>query len=70
MLLAVNHDGDSDSTGAITGNLLGTLYGTEAIPLCLSEGLENREAIEQLANDFSTVIEDPQSLDEQRYPPN
>lgn len=29
---AVNHGGDSDSTGAITGNILGTLWGADAIP--------------------------------------
>lgn len=29
---AVNHSGDSDSTGAITGNILGTLWGDHAIP--------------------------------------
>ena len=32
VILAVNHDGDSDSTGSITGNLLGTLLGVEALP--------------------------------------
>jgi ADP-ribosylglycohydrolase len=30
--LAVNHSGDSDSTGAITGNILGLMLGVEAIP--------------------------------------
>lgn len=30
--LAVNHDGDSDSTGAITGNLLGISLGSDHIP--------------------------------------
>ena len=30
--LAVNHSGDSDSTGSITGNILGTLLGRKAIP--------------------------------------
>lgn len=30
--LAVNHDGDSDSTGAIVGNLIGISFGTERIP--------------------------------------
>jgi ADP-ribosylglycohydrolase len=30
--LAVAHAGDSDSTGAITGNILGALWGTDAIP--------------------------------------
>ncbi len=29
---AVNHDGDSGSTGAIVGNLLGTMHGVSAIP--------------------------------------
>ena len=28
---AVNHNGDSDSTGAITGNIMGAIYGYEAI---------------------------------------
>ncbi len=32
VLLAINHRGDSDSTGAITGNLLGALHGAESIP--------------------------------------
>lgn len=32
VLLAVNHDGDSDSTGSITGNLLGVIHGVNAIP--------------------------------------
>ncbi len=31
LALAVNHDGDSDSTGAITGNLVGIALGTEVI---------------------------------------
>jgi ADP-ribosylglycohydrolase len=31
IIAAVNHDGDSDSTGSITGNIMGTIYGYEAI---------------------------------------
>ncbi len=30
--LAVNHDGDSDSTGAICGNIMGAIYGEAALP--------------------------------------
>ena len=30
--MAVNHDGDSDSTGAIAENLAGIIYGAGAIP--------------------------------------
>ena len=30
--LAVNHDGDSDSTAAMAGNLLGAVHGQDGIP--------------------------------------
>ncbi len=49
ILLAVNHDGDSDSTGAIAGNLLGARAGAEAIPEAWLRRLELRDAIEALA---------------------
>lgn len=32
LCVAVNHDGDSDSTGAVTGNILGVYFGYEKIP--------------------------------------
>ncbi|KJK21307.1 ADP-ribosylglycohydrolase [Burkholderiaceae bacterium 16] len=53
VILAVNHDGDSDSTGAITGNLLGALWGEEAIPHEWLAPLELREVIAELADDLS-----------------
>lgn len=53
LLLAVNHSGDSDSTGAICGNLLGTLHGETALPPVWLVELEGRETILQLADDFS-----------------
>ena len=31
IIAAVNHDGDSDSTGSITGNIMGAIYGYKAI---------------------------------------
>lgn len=52
VLLAVNHGGDSDSTGAITGNILGVQLGLEAIPKEWLEPLELREVIRQLAEDL------------------
>ena len=52
-LLAVNHGGDSDSTGAICGNLLGTLHGETALPPVWLVELEGRDTILQLADDFS-----------------
>ena len=52
VLMAVNHDGDSDSTGSITGNLLGTLLGVQAIPQQWLEPLELRDVIAELAGDL------------------
>jgi ADP-ribosylglycohydrolase len=52
LLLAVNHSGDSDSTGAICGNLLGALHGETALPAGLVAELEGRGTILQLADDF------------------
>lgn len=53
LLLAVNHSGDSDSTGALCGNLLGNLLGTRhgatAVPVAWREELELHDLIEDLA---------------------
>lgn len=51
--LAVNHDGDSDTTGAIAGNLLGALYGGTGIPDAWLDRLELRETIETIAADLT-----------------
>lgn len=52
IILAVNHSGDSDSTGSITGNLLGAA-GVEAIPGRWLAHLELRPTIEALADDLA-----------------
>lgn len=52
VILAVNHDGDSDSTGAIAGNLLGAMHGVKAIPTEWLEPLELRDVITELAADL------------------
>jgi ADP-ribosylglycohydrolase len=52
VILAVNHDGDSDSTGAITGNLLGAVHGVGAIPAEWLEELELRDVIAEVADDL------------------
>ena len=46
---AVTHGGDSDSTGAVAGNLLGAHLGEKAIPARWLEHLEAREIIERMA---------------------
>ena len=50
----MNHSGDSDSTGAITGNLLGALLGRSAIPEHWLARLELRAVIEQVSADLFT----------------
>ena len=55
--LAVNHSGDSDSTGSIAGQLLGAIYGAHAIPHSWIEPLELRGVIEEMADDMATIIE-------------
>ena len=73
VLLAVNHGGDSDSTGAIAGNLLGLMYGLEAIPTRWLDELELHDVIEQVAHDLArhTGVRGARgrSPDYERYPP-
>lgn len=59
LLLGVNHSGDSDSTGALVGNLLGATWGEEALPAMWLQGLEGRELIDRVANDLVRHFVDP-----------
>ncbi|WP_321495136.1 ADP-ribosylglycohydrolase family protein [uncultured Desulfobacter sp.] len=52
VLLAVNHSGDSDSTGSITGNILGAINGIHAVPESWIQRLELRSLIEETAVDL------------------
>jgi ADP-ribosylglycohydrolase len=49
-IAAVNHDGDSDSTGSITGNILGAFLGIEKISNNCIEKLELLEVITKMAD--------------------
>jgi ADP-ribosyl-[dinitrogen reductase] hydrolase len=73
VLLAVNHGGDSDSTGSIAGNLLGLVQGVEAIPRRWLERLELRDVITEVADDlwahFGSAAR-ADCHDRDRYPPN
>lgn len=53
LLLAVNHSGDSDSTGAICGNLLGASLGEDALPAGWLVAVEGRAPITLLADDLA-----------------
>ena len=52
VVAAVNHDGDSDSTGSIAGNLLGAIHGASAIGDEWLTPLELRDVITELADDL------------------
>lgn len=52
MIAAVNHGGDSDSTGAVTGNILGAAVGYEAIPQFFKHDLELHDVILHMADDL------------------
>ncbi len=50
--LAVNHGGDSDSTGSITGNILGAFLGIDSIPGKYIKELELKDLIKEMAVDL------------------
>lgn len=52
MITAVNHKGDSDSTGAVTGNILGALIGYTAIDSKWKKNLELLDVILEVADDL------------------
>lgn len=60
LLLAVNHDGDTDSTGAIAGNLVGAAAGAGAIPPDLWRPLELLHPLLRLATELADAISDPE----------
>lgn len=49
---SVAHGGDSDSTGSLTGNLLGTMFGDVCLKRSWLEQLELRHAIAAIAHDL------------------
>ncbi|KJY42153.1 ADP-ribosylglycohydrolase [Streptomyces sp. NRRL B-1568] len=56
LLLAVNHGGDSDSTGSVCGNLLGAVHGETALPAGWLAELEGRATVLELADDFALEL--------------
>ena len=74
VIMAVNHDGDSDSTGLIAGHLLGAMQGRAAIPARWLDLLELREVMEDMADDLATAgdwrmgdWDDPEASAEEDY---
>lgn len=60
VVCAVNHDGDSDSTGAIAGNIIGAILGYSAIPRHFLDTLEIEPVLVSAADDLCADIEIPE----------
>lgn len=52
---AVNHNGDSDSTGAVTGNIVGALVGYDVIDEKWKKNLELSDVILKVVDDLSNA---------------
>lgn len=72
VLYSVNHSGDCDSTGSITGNILGLINGIEAIPRDWIDKLRFSNIVLSMGEDLHTRVKgDTYSPDEEwqeRYP--
>ena len=73
--LAVNHSGDSDSTGSITGQILGAMVGVASIPDKWLGKLELQDTIDVISRDLHSISPGnsyPLSATalQHRYPPN
>lgn len=76
VIMAANISGDSDSTAAITGNVLGAALGIHEIPNRWLDKLELKDALIEMADDLATVCkwkispfghESPDTQAEQAY---
>lgn len=52
LIASVNHSGDSDSTGSVTGSILGAYLGLRAIPEKYTKQLELKQVIMEMADDL------------------
>ncbi|MBR2068882.1 MAG: ADP-ribosylglycohydrolase family protein [Candidatus Gastranaerophilales bacterium] len=52
VIASVNHSGDSDTTGAITGNILGAYLGADKIKSSLKNKIELYDLITQISSDL------------------
>jgi ADP-ribosylglycohydrolase len=58
LIMSVNHDGDSDSTGAICGNILGACYGLKAVPEKWAEKVELKDLIIEMSGRLYDLSEE------------
>lgn len=53
IVCAVNHGGDSDSTGAVAGNIIGAILGYDAIPSEFTKSLQLHDLIIETADELT-----------------
>ncbi|GAO29934.1 ADP-ribosylglycohydrolase family protein [Geofilum rubicundum] len=73
VLFSVNHGGDCDSTGSITGNILGLIHGVRAIPADWVVKLKGHEVVKAVAGDLHLQIKTGEGMGHnaewmERYP--
>ncbi len=56
IVCSVNHDGDSDSTGAVAGNIIGAYLGYDEIPSYYKDNVELKDIMLELADDMSVDV--------------
>ncbi len=70
VVASVNHSGDSDSTGCITGAIAGASLGVDEIPPPWVNGIEDYDRIKKLAVDLFRVSRAGAELSQEEYPPD
>ena len=61
-LMAVNLGNDSDTTGAVYGQLAGAYYGEQAIPARWREKLAHKDIITEMADKYSSSLTIPRII--------
>lgn len=63
IVCSVNHNGDSDSTGAVAGNIIGAILGYNAIPMKYLVNLELHDVLVTVADDLAGVSDKTQIIE-------
>ncbi len=72
LIAAANHSGDSDSTAAVAGNILGVMHGPDFLPPEWVEAVDVIDPLRTLIRDLCTVFHTGAGIEPlvDRYPPN
>jgi len=70
VIAAVNHSGDSDSTGSICGNILGAAMGASSLPRPWLDALDSLDVVETVASDLLLELTNSPSNGYQSVPPH